>query len=227
MKSLHLSVAAVAALVSMVGAFVPPSLRPSRTLSPPRTAPRMQITVDDRPAIKTAAAPRWRVQAPPTTAVDVDVDVGVGVGVEVDTETGVKTGTTTDFVYPVLTTEADAIDLELQEKQALMQYAEGFTSFGNKLLNLGWVIIGLGIFCGGMWAKDAWGAFWSWDPKETSALIVWLIYAAYIHTSIIPSLKGRTQFWTTLMGFFSIWLCYLGINFLQWGMHSYGFIIPE
>nr|WDB00023.1 cytochrome c biogenesis protein [Cyanidium sp. THAL103] len=93
-----------------------------------------------------------------------------------------------------------------------------------KTISLGFPLLTLGIISGAVWANDAWGNYWSWDPKETWALITWLIFAAYLHTRINNSWKGEKSALLATIGFIVIWTCYLGVNFLAQGLHSYGSI---
>lgn len=77
------------------------------------------------------------------------------------------------------------------------------------------------IMLGGAWANEAWGSYWSWDPKETWALIVWLFFAAYIHGKTVGKWKGRTSAWIAVAGFIMLLICYFGVNLYFPGLHSY------
>lgn len=77
------------------------------------------------------------------------------------------------------------------------------------------------IMLGGAWANEAWGSYWSWDPKETWALIVWLFFAAYIHGKTIGKWKGKTSAWIAVAGFVMLLICYFGVNLYFPGLHSY------
>jgi len=77
------------------------------------------------------------------------------------------------------------------------------------------------IILGGAWANEAWGSYWSWDPKETWALIVWLFFAAYIHGRTIGKWKYRTSAWIVVAGFIMLLICYFGVNLYFPGLHSY------
>ncbi|WP_297887100.1 c-type cytochrome biogenesis protein CcsB [Sulfurihydrogenibium sp.] len=77
------------------------------------------------------------------------------------------------------------------------------------------------IMLGGAWANEAWGSYWSWDPKETWALIVWLFFAAYIHGRTIGKWKGTTSSWIVVAGFIMLLICYFGVNLYFPGLHSY------
>jgi ABC-type transport system involved in cytochrome c biogenesis permease subunit len=75
---------------------------------------------------------------------------------------------------------------------------------------------------GAIWAEAAWGSWWSWDPKETWALITWLIYTAYLHTRLVRRLRGRTSAVLAIAGFAATVFTFFGVNFLLPGLHSYG-----
>ncbi|NPA51944.1 MAG: c-type cytochrome biogenesis protein CcsB [Aquificae bacterium] len=77
------------------------------------------------------------------------------------------------------------------------------------------------IILGGAWANEAWGSYWSWDPKENWALIVWLFFAAYIHGRTIGKWQGKTAAWIVVSGFIMLLICYFGVNLYFPGLHSY------
>nr|YP_010444197.1 cytochrome c biogenesis protein [Fibrocapsa japonica]UTE95084.1 cytochrome c biogenesis protein [Fibrocapsa japonica] len=79
-------------------------------------------------------------------------------------------------------------------------------------------------YFGAVWANDAWGSYWSWDPKETWALITWLVFAAYLHIRITVGWEEKKAAILGSIGFVVVWICYLGVNFLGQGLHSYGFL---
>ena len=93
-----------------------------------------------------------------------------------------------------------------------------------RVIGLGFPFLTIGIIAGGVWANEAWGSYWSWDPKETWALITWLVFAAYLHARITKNWQGKKTAILGSLGFFVIWVCYLGVNFLGQGLHSYGFL---
>jgi ABC-type transport system involved in cytochrome c biogenesis permease subunit len=74
---------------------------------------------------------------------------------------------------------------------------------------------------GSIWAESAWGAWWSWDPKETWALITWLIYTACLHSRLLKKLRGRVSAWLALIGFLATVFTFFGVNYLLSGLHSY------
>ena len=87
--------------------------------------------------------------------------------------------------------------------------------------------IGFGFFTiatilGAMWAAEAWGGYWSWDPKETWALIVWLNYAAWLHLRMVKGLRGPVLAWWAVIGLVVTTFAFLGVNMFLSGLHSYG-----
>lgn len=92
-------------------------------------------------------------------------------------------------------------------------------------LLLGFGFLTVGIISGAVWANEAWGNYWSWDPKETWALITWLIYAAYLHTRMQLGWDTRDSAKIGAFGFIVVWICYIGVNLLGIGLHSYGFFL--
>jgi cytochrome c-type biogenesis protein CcsB len=91
-----------------------------------------------------------------------------------------------------------------------------------RAIGLGFPLLTIGIVSGGVWANEAWGSYWSWDAKETWSLIVWLVFAAYLHTRITKGWQGRRPAIIASCGFLVVWVCYLGVNLLGKGLHSYG-----
>jgi cytochrome c-type biogenesis protein CcsB len=90
-----------------------------------------------------------------------------------------------------------------------------------RLVPWGLLALGAGIALGGIWALFSWGTWWSWDPKETGALVTWLSYLAYIHS---PSRSGRARKADALLpivAYLLLLVTFLGINLLKWGMHAY------
>ena len=94
-----------------------------------------------------------------------------------------------------------------------------------RIIGLGFPFLTIGIISGAVWANEAWGSYWSWDPKETWALITWLIFAIYLHSRLLKGWKGEKAAFLGSCGFFIIWICYLGVNFLGKGLHSYGWVL--
>ena len=101
---------------------------------------------------------------------------------------------------------------------------ETLDNLSYRIIGLGFPLLTVGIVAGAVWANEAWGAYWSWDPKETWALITWFVFAAYLHARITKSWQGKRPAILASVGFVVVWICYLGVNFLGKGLHSYGWI---
>lgn len=91
-----------------------------------------------------------------------------------------------------------------------------------KSIMIGFPLLTLGIVTGAAWANYAWGTYWSWDPKETWSLIVWFVYAAFLHARITRGWVGKRAAWLSIIGFAATIFCYLGVNLFLSGLHSYG-----
>nr|YP_009465448.1 cytochrome c heme attachment protein [Fritillaria persica]AUZ23244.1 cytochrome c heme attachment protein [Fritillaria persica] len=91
-----------------------------------------------------------------------------------------------------------------------------------RVISLGFTFLTIGILSGAVWANEAWGSYWNWDPKETWAFITWIIFAIYSHTRTNKSLQDTHSALAASIGFLIIWICYFGINLLGIGLHSYG-----
>jgi cytochrome c-type biogenesis protein CcsB len=100
--------------------------------------------------------------------------------------------------------------------------SEQLDSLSYRTITVGFLLLSVGLVSGAVWANDAWGSWWSWDPKETWALICWLVYAAYLHTRLIRGWQGRKPALVAAAGLVVIAVCYIGVNLLGIGLHSYG-----
>lgn len=100
--------------------------------------------------------------------------------------------------------------------------ADTLDNISYRIIGLGFPLLTIGIISGAVWANEAWGSYWSWDPKETWALITWLVFAAYLHARITKGWQGRRPAILAASGFLVVWICYLGVNILGKGLHSYG-----
>nr|YP_001586230.1 cytochrome c biogenesis protein [Acorus calamus var. americanus]YP_319812.1 cytochrome c biogenesis protein [Acorus calamus]A9LYE9.1 RecName: Full=Cytochrome c biogenesis protein CcsA [Acorus calamus var. americanus]Q3V4Y5.1 RecName: Full=Cytochrome c biogenesis protein CcsA [Acorus calamus]ABX38792.1 cytochrome c heme attachment protein [Acorus calamus var. americanus]UZC29613.1 cytochrome c biogenesis protein [Acorus calamus]CAI53843.1 ccsA [Acorus calamus] len=124
----------------------------------------------------------------------------------------------------------------LNEKRSVLQNTS-FDSFTNyhkyqltqrldfwsyRVISLGFIFLTIGILSGAVWANEAWGSYWNWDPKEIWAFITWAIFAIYLHTRTNHSLQGANSAIVASIGFLIIWICYFGVNLLGIGLHSYG-----
>nr|YP_010458721.1 cytochrome c heme attachment protein [Salacia obovatilimba]UUA70146.1 cytochrome c heme attachment protein [Salacia obovatilimba] len=102
------------------------------------------------------------------------------------------------------------------------QLIQQFDCWSYHIISIGFILLTIGILSGAVWANEAWGSYWSWDPKETWAFITWAIFAIYLHTRTHKKWEGVNSAIVALIGFFLIWICYLGVNLLGIGLHSYG-----
>jgi cytochrome c-type biogenesis protein CcsB len=105
--------------------------------------------------------------------------------------------------------------------------AETLDNVSYRLIGLGFPLLTVGIIAGAVWANEAWGSYWSWDPKETWALITWLVFVAYLHARLTKGWQGKKPALLAVIGFASVWVTYLGVNFLASGLHSYGFFLKQ
>ena len=91
-----------------------------------------------------------------------------------------------------------------------------------KSIAIGFIFFTIATILGAVWAAEAWGGYWSWDPKETWALIVWLNYAAWLHLRLVKGLRGNVLAWWSLVGLIITTFAFVGVNLFLSGLHSYG-----
>ena len=130
-------------------------------------------------------------------------------------------GSLLSIVFLVIQTFKNQSVIVGNTKQQLL---ENIDIWSYRTIGLGFPFLTIGIIAGAVWANEAWGSYWSWDPKETWALITWLIFASYIHARLTRGWAGEKSAILGSLGFFVVWVCYLGVNFLGQGLHSYGFL---
>lgn len=94
-----------------------------------------------------------------------------------------------------------------------------------QIIGLGFSLLTIGILSGAVWANEAWGSYRSWDPKETWALVTWLIHATYLHMRITHKWIGEGPAVTASTGFLLVWVCFLGVNLFGIGLHNYGWLM--
>ena len=111
---------------------------------------------------------------------------------------------------------------EVQLSSIHFSRTEQLDSLSYRTITVGFLLLTVGIISGAVWANEAWGSWWSWDPKETWALICWLVYAAYLHTRLSRGWQGRRPALVAASGLVVIVVCYIGVNLLGIGLHSYG-----
>jgi cytochrome c-type biogenesis protein CcsB len=101
--------------------------------------------------------------------------------------------------------------------------AELYDEIAYRSIMVGFPLLTIGIITGGLWANHAWGSYWSWDPKESMALVTWLSYAVYIHLRVHREVTAEKLSVVTVIGMLLTLLTYLGFNSLGFGgLHSYG-----
>lgn len=136
-----------------------------------------------------------------------------------------QNGNAKTAVLDVATTQVEPIAIMepvVQLSPQRLNLAETLDNISYRIIGLGFPLLTIGIIAGGVWANEAWGSYWSWDPKETWALITWLVFAAYLHARITRNWQGRKPAILAAAGFVVVWVCYLGVNLLGKGLHSYG-----
>jgi cytochrome c-type biogenesis protein CcsB len=106
------------------------------------------------------------------------------------------------------------------------EIVKAMQSFNYEAVRFGFLFLGVGIITGAVWANEAWGTYWSWDPKETWSLITWIIYAIIIHFKYVSGRFGIKNINTfnavcSIVGFHAVMFTYFGVNFILSGLHSY------
>ena len=129
-----------------------------------------------------------------------------------------NSGGTAVMTKPETEVETETISLSPER----LSLVDTLDNISYRIIGLGFPLLTIGIISGAVWANEAWGSYWSWDPKETWALITWLVFAAYLHARITKGWQGRKPAFLAAAGFLVVWVCYLGVNLLGKGLHSYG-----
>jgi cytochrome c-type biogenesis protein CcsB len=106
--------------------------------------------------------------------------------------------------------------------QSVLPSLETLDDVMYKAIALGFAFFTVATILGALWAAEAWGGYWSWDPKETWALIVWLNYAAWLHMRLTKGWRGTPMAWWAIVGLFVTLFAFLGVNMFLSGLHSYG-----
>nr|YP_764404.1 cytochrome c biogenesis protein [Stigeoclonium helveticum]ABF60152.1 heme attachment to plastid cytochrome c [Stigeoclonium helveticum] len=105
-----------------------------------------------------------------------------------------------------------------------LSIAKNLDNLSYRVLGMGFPLLTIGILSGSVWANEAWGSYWSWDPKETWALLTWLVFAIYLHTRLTKGWQGKKPAIIAAFGFIVVWICFIGVNLLGKGLHSYGWL---
>jgi cytochrome c-type biogenesis protein CcsB len=132
------------------------------------------------------------------------------------------------FALAAMLGVAYLIRSQLEKKNSSSQIVQLLPSLNmlddvmHKSIALGFGFFTIATVLGAMWAAEAWGGYWSWDPKETWALIVWLNYAAWLHMRLTKGWRGMPLAWWSVIGLFVTTFAFLGVNMFLSGLHSYG-----
>ena len=114
------------------------------------------------------------------------------------------------FAYAVLGAATVLAVFLLFKKKSLTSEMD----IADNLVYVGLAFLTIGMLFGALWAKEAWGHYWSWDPKETWAAITWLSYLVYVHYRLLPRHKERLALWSLIISFVLLQMCWWGINYL-------------
>ena len=126
------------------------------------------------------------------------------------------------------TAETISSDIPRQVTSAdLSKLGQTLDNCSYRILGFGFPLLTMGILSGAVWANEAWGSYWSWDPKETWALITWLVFAIYLHARLTRGWIGTKPAIIAACGFVTVWVFYLGVNLLGSGLHSYGWFTAQ
>jgi cytochrome c-type biogenesis protein CcsB len=129
--------------------------------------------------------------------------------------------------FPIVNKSESSFEKTLEIGSPLQMkknFAENLDNLSYRILGIGFPLLTIGILSGAVWANEAWGSYWSWDPKETWALATWFVFAIYLHLRISKGWRGKKPAVLASIGFLTVWICFLGVNLLGEGLHSYGFL---
>jgi cytochrome c-type biogenesis protein CcsB len=128
------------------------------------------------------------------------------------------------FAYATLAVSfAAAVLFLVQDRKSIswLPKKEMLDDIGYRAVTIGFPLLALVLILGSVWAHEAWGSYWSWDPKETASLVTWLIYAIYLHTRSLRGWRGSRSAVVLLIGFAAVCFTYYG-NYFFGGLHAYG-----
>jgi len=111
--------------------------------------------------------------------------------------------------------------IQIRRNISWLPSADMLDDIGYRAVTIGFPLLALVLILGSIWAHQAWGAYWSWDPKETAALFTWLVYGVYLHTRSLRGWRGQRSAIVLLIGFGAVIFTYYG-NYFFGGMHAYG-----
>ena len=98
---------------------------------------------------------------------------------------------------------------ELTENNVFLKFLKTLDNLSYRFIGISFPFLTIGIISGAVWANETWGSYWNWDPKETWALITWLVFAIYLHFRLIKKLEGVIPSVIASCGFFVVCICYL------------------
>lgn len=134
----------------------------------------------------------------------------------------------TELMHPELPQNLDSFKNLKENTKCTETYRQklmkNLDNLSYRLLGVGFPFLTIGILSGAVWANEAWGSYWSWDPKETWALLTWLVFAIYLHTRLTKGWEGQKPAIIASFGFIVVWVCFLGVNLIGEGLHSYGWL---
>jgi cytochrome c-type biogenesis protein CcsB len=105
--------------------------------------------------------------------------------------------------------------------QQMLPSADTLDRLTYKTIGVAFPLLTLMIAAGAYWANQTWGSYWSWDPKETAALVTWLVYAGYLHMRIARGWRGRRAAYFAVLGFAVVMFTFFGVTYLLPGLHAY------
>ncbi len=120
--------------------------------------------------------------------------------------------------------EADLKQRAEQQQSAitLAESANIYDEITYRCISIGFPLLAIGIILGGLWANEAWGNYWSWDPKESMSLVTLLAYGIYLHLRVNGEHSAKTLAWVSVGGYIMMLITYFGVNLMGLGLHSYG-----
>lgn len=123
------------------------------------------------------------------------------------------------FAYATLGASS-LVALRLLLPNINLKYVGRSEDLADNLVYIGFAFLTLGLLFGALWAKEAWGHYWTWDPKETWAFLTWSVYLIYIHLRSKNNFSKRTSYWILLIAFFVLLICWFGVNYLPSAANS-------
>jgi len=119
-------------------------------------------------------------------------------------------------VQNVSSSDAETASLNPENAETPCNRFDASVEFGiiDGMVCVGWAFLTIGMLFGSLWAKDAWGHYWAWDPKETWAAITWFAYLLYMHYRLIPTHNRKYSLYILVVGFLLLQMCWWGINYL-------------